>query len=62
MTGEELKAIQRRAGVSDRQLLAALGLKISETGRRRLRRWKLGAEPVPDQIAEAARALVNRHA
>jgi hypothetical protein len=56
MTGEELKAIQTAAGLSDAAFLEALGLAPTSAARRRLRRWKT-AEAVPEKAAAAAASL-----
>lgn len=63
MTGEELRKIQRAAGLSNSAMLERLGFQANTAAAaRRLRRWKAGSEPVPAAVAEAARALVDGNA
>lgn len=63
MTGEELRTIQRAAGLSNSAMLERLGFRgNTAAAARRLRRWKAGSEPVPAAVAEAARALVDGNA
>lgn len=56
MTGEELKALQHAARLSDAAFLEALGQEATPAALRRLRRWKK-APAVPEKAAAAALSL-----
>ena len=55
MTGKELTAIQHAAAMSDRTFLEWLAIRATSTARRKLRRWKDGELPIPEDIVRNVR-------
>ena len=57
MTAKEFTDIQRAAGMSDRRISDALGYMNPVNGRRRVRRFRLGAKAIPESVEAVMRSI-----